>query len=204
MADLNHLKLTEKLQKAINTASRLHVGQVRKGDNDLPYVSHPFSVAWILRGYTKDENTIIAGLLHDVLEDVPGYRYEDLEKDFGAIVASIVKELSEDKDPNVQSDDKATWEYRKKKYLQGVKRHSEKALMVCAADKIHNLQTMTEAYKEQGKALWDKFNAPSDKKLWFYEEVLKVLKQCGLDDRIVKDYERELARMKSCMNQING
>ena len=201
MSDLNHPRLTEKLQKAINTASRLHVGQVRKGDNDLPYISHPFSVAWILRDYTVDENTIIAGLLHDVLEDVAGYRYQELEKDFGEEVASLVKELSEDKDPNVQGDDKATWEYRKKRYLQGLKRHSEKALMVCAADKIHNLQTMIGAYKEQGEALWGKFNAPSDKKLWFYEEVLKVLKERGLDDRIVKDYEHELARLQSCIDQ---
>jgi (p)ppGpp synthase/HD superfamily hydrolase len=45
-------------------------------------------------------------LLHDVLEDVPGYYYEDLKKDFGAAVADIVRDLSEDKDPNVESDDK--------------------------------------------------------------------------------------------------
>jgi (p)ppGpp synthase/HD superfamily hydrolase len=42
------MKLTKKIQKAINLASRLHSGQVRKGDDNLPYISHPYSVAWIL------------------------------------------------------------------------------------------------------------------------------------------------------------
>ena len=194
-------QLSDRLQKAINLASKLHFGQVRKGDG-LPYVSHPFSVAWILSNYTKDEDIIIAGLLHDVLEDVAGYYHGDLEKDFGPVVADIVKELSEDKNPNVESDDKATWEYRKKKYLKDLEHHSKGALMVCAADKIHNLQAMINAYREQGETLSDKFNAPLDKRLWFYEEVLEVLEvliRSGLDHRIVKYYEHELARMRSCI-----
>jgi (p)ppGpp synthase/HD superfamily hydrolase len=53
-------------------ACRLHLNQVRKADEGLPYISHPFSVAWILSSYTDDEDTIKAGLLHDILEDVPG------------------------------------------------------------------------------------------------------------------------------------
>jgi len=50
------MKLTQKIQQAINLASRLHLGQVRKGDSGLPYISHPFSVAWILSNYTEDED----------------------------------------------------------------------------------------------------------------------------------------------------
>ena len=53
-------------------ACRLHLNQVRKADEGLPYISRLFSVAWILSSYTDDEDTIIAGLLHDILEDVPG------------------------------------------------------------------------------------------------------------------------------------
>jgi (p)ppGpp synthase/HD superfamily hydrolase len=73
--------------------------------------------------------------------------------------------------------------------------------MVCAADKIHNLRTMIAAYKERGESLWDKFNAPGNKKLWFYEEGLKVLRKAGLDDRIVNQYQNELERMKSCLSE---
>ncbi len=64
--------LTQRLREAINMACRLHPNQVRKADEGLPYISRPFSVAWILSSYTDDEDTIIAGLLHDILEDVPG------------------------------------------------------------------------------------------------------------------------------------
>jgi len=189
--------LTRRLQKAIDTACRLHFNQVRKADEDLPYISHPFSVAWILSRYTLDEDIIIAALLHDVLEDVPGCRYGDLERDFGAEVAKIVRELSEDKDPREKKTDRMTWQYRKNKYLEGLARHGEKTLMVCAADKMHNVRTMVASYEKLGEVVWSKFNAPIEKQLWFYEEILKVLRE-RLDNPIVEDYERELVELKSC------
>ena len=187
MKDTN-MKLTQKIQKAINLASRLHLGQVRKGDSGLPYISHPFSVAWILSNYTEDEDVIIGGLLHDVLEDVKDYYYEDLVRDFGERVAQIVKGVSEDKDPNVDSDDKATWEERKMKYLANLKNDNDESLMVCCADKIHNLQSMINAYQEKGESLWDNFNSPKEKKLWLYEEILKFMKG-RLDNPIVAELE---------------
>ncbi len=170
------MKLTQKIQRAINLASRLHASQVRKGDNNLPYISHPYSVAWILSNYTNDEDIIVSGLLHDVLEDVKGYYYDDMVRDFGEKIAQIVKGVSEDKDPNVEIDEKATWEERKAKYLSTLEHDSEESLMVCAADKIHNLQSMIDAYQEKGEALWDNFNSPKGRKLWLYQEVLKLLK----------------------------
>ena len=58
--------------------------------------------------------------------------------------------------------------------------------MISCADKIHNLSCMIVAYKEQGEKLWDRFNSPKDKKLWFYEEVYKILEQ-RLDSEMVKE-----------------
>ena len=182
------MKLTQKIQQAINLASRLHLGQVRKGDSGLPYISHPFSVAWILSNYTEDEDIIVAGILHDVLEDVKGYYYDDMVRDFGERVAQIVKGVSEDKDPNVESDEKATWEERKSKYLANLKNDSDEALIVCAADKIHNLQSMISAYQEKGDALWDNFNSPKEKKLWLYQEIPKFMKG-RLNNPIVNELE---------------
>ncbi len=182
------MKLTQKIQKAINLASRLHLDQTRKGDSGLPYISHPFSVAWILSNYTNDEDIIVGGLLHDVLEDVKGYYYDDLAKDFGERVAQIVKGVSEDKDPNIESDDKATWETRKLKYLAGLEHDSDESLMVCCADKIHNLQSMINAYQEKGEELWVHFNSPKEKKLWLYKEILKFMKG-KLDNPIVTELE---------------
>lgn len=168
---------TPTIQRAINIASRLHVGQVRKGSGDLPYISHPFSVAWILAQYTDDEDVIVAGLLHDILEDVKNYRFDDMVRDFGERIAQIVKEVSEDKDPNVEFDEKVTWKERKLKYLQGLEHDSVESLMVCAADKIHNIQSMIDDYNVQGESFWEKFNAPNAEKLWFYTEVNRILQE---------------------------
>lgn len=192
------MKLTPKIQQAINLASRLHVGQTRKGDTNLPYISHPFSVAWILSNYTNDEDIVVAGLLHDVLEDVKGYYYADMVRDFGERVAQIVQGVSEDKDPNVESDEKATWEERKLKYLAGLENDSDESLMVCAADKIHNLQSMVDAYKEKGEALWDNFNSPKEKKLWLYKEILTFLKN-KLDSMIVGELESVYSKAEAVL-----
>jgi len=184
----NIMKLTPKIQQAINLASRLHSGQTRKGDSGLPYISHPFSVAWILSNYTDDEDVIVGALLHDVLEDVKGYYYDDLVRDFNERVAQIVKGVSEDKDPNIESDGQATWETRKLKYLAGLENDSDESLLVCCADKIHNLQSMIDAYKEKGEELWTYFNSPKDKKLWIYQEILKFMKK-RLNSPIVSELE---------------
>jgi (p)ppGpp synthase/HD superfamily hydrolase len=189
------MKMTKKIQKAIDLASRLHLGQTRKGDPGLPYISHPFSVAWVLAEYSDNEDIIIAGLLHDVLEDVKGYGYRDLKNDFGEKVARIVRGVSEDKDPNVSSDEKATWVERKLKYLQNLKKKSRSALLVSAADKIHNLRSMVAAYQLQGEALWERFNAPADKRLWFYEEMVKALSG-QIDKRMLAGLEHEIWRLK--------
>ena len=133
------MKLSSNIQKAINLASRLHFGQVRKGDLNLPFISHPFAVAWILSNYTDDEDVVIAGLLHDSLEDVPDYYFQDLVRDCGEKVARLVKGVSEDKNPNIEEDGASTWLERKQKYLNTLEEDSDEALLICAADKIHNL-----------------------------------------------------------------
>ncbi len=182
------VKLTPKIQKAINEASEKHEGQLRKADG-LPYIVHPFAVAWILSNYTDDEDIIAAGLLHDTLEDVAGYRFDDIKKDFGDRVANIVKEVSEDKDPNIKTNEKATWKDRKTKYLKHLQVASREAMLVSAADKIHNLSSLLDAYKEQGDAVWDKFNATPEEIIWFNGDVLRILRtRMGVE--LVRELER--------------
>jgi hypothetical protein len=47
--------------------------------------------------------------------------------------------------------------------------------LCCAADKIHSVQAMSQSHRKQGDSMWDIFNAPADRKIWFYEEILKIL-----------------------------
>lgn len=192
------MKLTNKIQKALGVSIRLHAGQTRKTDENIPYSSHVVAVAWILSEYTNDEDIIVAGLLHDVLEDVPREQYDEekMREDFGDEVTDMVKEVSEDKDASItKKEEKATWIERKRKYLDNLKNDSYGALMVCSADKIHNLRSMAEAYREQGDKMWEKFNSPADKKIWFYEEVYNTLKD-RLDNPIVGVLEEEIDSLK--------
>lgn len=183
------MKFSSKIQGALIKAAQLHRNQTRKDDKNVPFVIHPYAVAFILANYTDEEDVIVAGFLHDVLEDVPDYSADDMKKEFGERVYNIVKEVSEDKDQNDSGrNSKVDWLQRKERYLANLRDDSREALMVCAADKIHNLISMAEAYKIQGEKLWEKFNAPADKKLWFYKEVLQVLKE-RLDSDIVKELE---------------
>ncbi len=175
------------IQKAINKAAVLHAKQKRKGDG-FPYIIHPYGVALILSNFTEDTDTIIAGLLHDVLEDVPDYTAEDMSRDFGEKITSIVKEVSEEKDPRETKEKRLLWKDRKKKYLTHLEAATTEAMMVSTADKIHNLMSMMSAYKEQGDSLWRKFNSPQDEKLWFYGEVLNIVKR-RLKNDIVQELE---------------
>ncbi len=162
------MKLTPLVEKALRKSAELHREQRRKGSN-LPYIIHPVSVAIILSNYTKDEKVIAAGLLHDVLEDVPHYRLADLKRDFGKKVADLVLEVTEEKS--------LPWQERKKKYINHLKTASKRALLIAAADKIHNLKSHTEDHLEFGMEMWKKFNASPEKNLWFYGEVVKALKK---------------------------
>ncbi|MFH1657217.1 MAG: HD domain-containing protein [bacterium] len=191
------MKLTAKIQKAINFAAEKHLGQKRKGI-ELPYIVHPYSVAMILSDYTDDEEVIVAGLLHDVLEDVKNYSKADMARDFGERVTQIVQEVSEDRDPNVPADAKATWIQRKDKYLINLKNDSQEALLVCAADKIHNLHSIIDAYAIMGEKLWDSFNAPKEEKIQYYGKILDVLKT-RLKSDIVKELEDTYIEAKAAI-----
>lgn len=187
------MELTPKIQKAIEVATIAHLGMVRKGD-DLPYIIHPFSVAWILAGYTDDEDVAVAGLLHDILEDVPKEKYsaEDIRRDFGDKVLEIVRGVSEDKDSSItREEEKRSWQERKEKYIENLRSDSQESLMVSAADKIHNLRSMMAAYETQGEKLWEKFNASKKEILWYQEAVLEVMKS-RLKSGIVSELEKTI------------
>ncbi len=111
-----------RIEQAIRAASILHKDHVQKTSAPYPYVAHLFAVACIIADYTKDEDVIIAGLLHDTLAETD-YTAKELETDFGARVREIVTQLT--------LPEKAPQE----------------SLMVLAADAIHTLRSIVEEYQ---------------------------------------------------------
>ncbi|MFA5743084.1 MAG: HD domain-containing protein [Candidatus Paceibacterota bacterium] len=193
------MKLTDKIEKSINFSAQKHLGQTRK-NGESPYIVHPFSVAWIISEYTDDEDTIVAGLLHDILEDVKGCYYQDLAENFGEKVAEIVKGVTEDKDPNIEQDGKDDWLERKQKYIDNLKTARIESVFVAAADKINNLNSMAIDYQKTGEKFWEKFDSPLEKMIWFKEEVFKVVKQRIGGNAISDKLEKTLLETKKAIN----
>lgn len=183
------MKFTPLIHKAIDVSAKLHKNQIRK-ISGIPFIVHPFGVALIVSEYTDDENVIAAGLLHDVLEDVDEYSDKEMIRDFGYKVYKIVKELTEDRDPpNSKANPKDSWDFRKKHYLSALKDDSLEALLVCCADKLHNLTCLLNEYELYGNNVFNKFNATKEQTLWFYSEALQILKS-KLKSPIIDEYEK--------------
>jgi len=89
---------TLRIAHAIEFAARKHIDQRRKGAPAEPYVNHVAEVASLLAQSTRgrDANLVIAGLLHDTLEDTP-IRHAELVCHFGRDVADLVREVTDDK-----------------------------------------------------------------------------------------------------------
>lgn len=189
--------LTAKIEQAIVRATVLHQGQTRKG-SDVPYIIHPFAVAFLLAHYTDDEDVIIAGLLHDVLEDVATYTSEDMRREFGERVLAIVTEVTEDftlaerEDHTLRKD---SWRMRKEKYLASLANDSHEALLVASADKIHNLRSLLDHYRLLDDTLPEPFNATPENLLWFYGEATRIIAE-RLKHPLADELEKTLAEVK--------
>lgn len=171
--------LTKKIERAIVTATVLHQNQKRKL-NDVPYIVHPYAVAFLLAHYSDDEDVIIAGLLHDTLEDVPSYTEEKLCAEFGERVCKIVKEVTEaytQEEKEHPYKRAGSWLARKEGYLKYLKDDSKEALLVAAADKIHNMRSFLDEYQIHGEVIWEQFRTDREKMLWFYGEATNIIEK---------------------------
>jgi (p)ppGpp synthase/HD superfamily hydrolase len=160
---------TGRIERAIAAAVEAHRDQTRKGDGTLPYVVHPVTVALILSRYTDDEDTIIAGLLHDALEDTD-LGEAAVEREFGSRVLAMVRDVTEPGLPGL------SWETRKVRYLRQLERAPRGSLLVASADKIANLLSMIAAHAAHGDTIWERFHAPPAQKLRFYRQVSETVR----------------------------
>src|SRR5205807_3243496 len=85
--------ITPRLEQALRWSARCHEGQTRKGGH-IPYFQHAAAVAMILDRAGFDEDVVVAGLLHDVVEDTTA-TFEDVALRFGPAVAETVRQCSE-------------------------------------------------------------------------------------------------------------
>lgn len=130
------------VNKAAAFAAKVHEGQFRKGEPPRSYITHPQEVAALLkRAGVEDPVTLAAAWLHDVMEDcdVP---YETLEAHFGAEVAGLVRELTDD--PSLGKNAAKEAQLQKARTPEHAGGYSTRARLVKLADKLANL---TDIYK---------------------------------------------------------
>lgn len=159
-------------------AVELHQGQVRDGDDPLPYVSHCFEVLWILRriGGVTDERLWIAALLHDAIEDAGATRAQ-IEKRFGSEVAGFVEQLTRTEPPDEEREGLSAdeWFWRRSELLlEEIRAMDPEVRQVKLADRISNLREALdskprhklERYVRQTAAILEAIPRETNPALW--------------------------------------
>jgi len=125
------------LMKALSFAARKHRTQLRKGAESTPYINHPIAVADLIvrTGKILDGDTVAAALLHDTVEDTET-TFEELEAEFGPVIAELVKEVTDNK--------KLPKEERKRLQEEHAPALSPRARVVKIADKTSNLRDVIQ------------------------------------------------------------
>lgn len=151
---------------AIQYAVQKHRGQYRKG-TAIPYVFHPVNVARTLIECECPLETVLAGILHDTVEDTDA-TLQEVESLFGARVAWLVEQVFEpDKGDN--------WENRKQHTLNHLRRmEDEQVLLLACADKLDNAASMDADYTRLGDALWERFNRGYEQQRWYYTQLAAI------------------------------
>lgn len=164
--------LAERFDEALGYAAELHRTQTRKGGG-VPYIGHLLSVAGLVIEGGGSETQVIAGLLHDAVEDQGGPpTLAAIRERFGDDVAEIVSECT---DADVVP--KPPWQPRKQAYIDHLSSVSEATLLVSLADKLDNARAILRDHRLVGDELWQRFSVKDPLlHLWYYTSLLEVFR----------------------------
>ena len=183
---------SDRINHAFAFAAKHHDRQVRKGTR-LPYLTHPANVAVILTRYDQDEQTIVSGILHDVIEDCvrDGFTRDMLEQrigdKFGPAVLDTVLAVTERRVD--EEGIELSFEERKDDYLARLAAASDSARWVCAADKIHNGSSIVADLKRtlDPDTVWSRFSAGRLGTVRWYRRVHDRLRELGFEESIMAE-----------------
>jgi (p)ppGpp synthase/HD superfamily hydrolase len=183
---------SDRINHAFAFAAKHHDRQVRKGTR-LPYLTHPANVAIILTRYGRDEDTVVAGILHDVIEDCvrESWTREMLEdriaSKFGeavlGMVLAVTKRRTDDDGVELARDE------IRADYLERLGEASEEARWVCAADKVHNAGSILADLRRtiDVHTVWSRFGGGRDGTLAWYRAVRDRLRALGFSAPITDE-----------------
>ncbi|MDR6999896.1 HD domain-containing protein [Neobacillus niacini] len=173
----------EVVEKALQIASKAHVGQYRKL-TDIPYFTHPVAVGMLLMKAGYFDEVVAAGILHDTIEDTD-LTLEDIKREFGEKIAEIVAGCSE-------PDKSLSWEKRKEHTIEFLKTASKEIRAVACADKLHNIRSIRNEYEQMGDRVWERFNRGKEKQKWYYTNIVESL-----------GYQGDLSLLEELRNEVD-
>ena len=160
------------VHEAMLFAEKAHRGQKRKG-TDIDYITHPMEVYQILTSMQAGKELLMAGLLHDTVEDTD-VDIDDIQFAFGDRVSTLVANHTENK--------RLSWHERKQRTIDTVKVADRDTRLLIMADKVSNLRSMLSDYNRVGEQLWERFNASKEEQSWYNSELQDALFDMQLDD----------------------
>ncbi|HEV2528784.1 MAG TPA: HD domain-containing protein [Thermomicrobiales bacterium] len=175
---------------AVVLASELHRSQRRKGSG-VPYLAHLLQVAGLVLEAGGDEETAIAALLHDAIEDQGGGATRArIVRQFGERVARFVDGCSDS-----SGSPKPPWRQRKLDHIGRMATESPEVRLIVAADKIHNARSITSDYRRRGDTLWPIFHGGRDGTLWYLHAMTDALIAADPDGPLLDELGAALATL---------
>ena len=186
---------SDRINHALAFAAKHHDRQVRKGTR-LPYLTQPANVAIILTRYGQDDRTVVAGILHDVIEDCvrESYTREMLQQRIGDkfgmetldTVLAVTNRRVDDDGVELSADD------RRDDYLERLSSSDDSARWVCAADKLHSTSTVLADLRRtiDPDTVWNRLNGGRDATVRWYRRVYERLAAIGFRGEIMLELEK--------------
>ena len=165
----------DRVERAALFAIKAHEGQVRKISKE-HYFFHPLEVAYHASIMTKDEDVIIAALLHDTIEEGHVSPME-IEKEFGKKVKELVLAETENEYPDLSREE--SWKLRKEDAIKRLHNATDiNVKILYLADKLSNIKSLYDTYLNEGDKAFNYFHV-KDKSLheWFYFSILNEISE---------------------------
>ncbi len=181
--------ITKNEERAWEFAKNLHKTQVRKFTGKSYFDAHVQKVNGIVKQYSIDEATLIAALLHDVVEDCFEDKWEGyaiIKAEFGEEVANIVMELTSDKDVITHKFNKSKTNYLISKMIA----MTEKALIIKLSDRLQNIS--------------DAFTASEKFRTAYFHETMSIVEALEKERKLTKVQTQILNDIKSKLSNISS
>jgi hypothetical protein len=189
---------SRRYEEALRLVATIHSDQNRKGC-DIPYITHLVQVSHILQCHGFSDDAVIAGLLHDIVED-QGYEPMRIAWQFGQGVAETVDAVTERKMDKGGS--KRPWGERKWEALERLRQAGDEAVAVKAADTLHNARCIALDVRREGPRVWKRFSRGPRSMLTCYREVHQIAYEKLGYHPLVRELEIALDNLERVIEEV--